>query len=313
MAAGPASRLYRVLDAIDRLNFRVVYAVLFVVVIVPLAIGWMPSRNEPREYTKGLYKTIEACAETGKPVLLINGWIMSSKGENQPQFEVIVDHMMKRGVKFVMLSLDPITETKAHEICEKYEQYYGRTYGVDWIDFGWRNVYQTGWKIWLDNIESQGLVESLKNEYGQGDLHDAARFPIMYTGGADAQRALELKDFGLVVEVHYGQTIVQLIGLVRHKYLEQGIDIKMAIATITMVTNEMLPYYDSDDLVGVLGGLKSASEYATLIGDGPSSSVHGRMGAYSAAVLFVLFVVVVGNLVALGKRIYERRLARGEA
>lgn len=313
MAERRSAFLDRFFDAVDRLNYRVVYVILFVILAVPFVVGFWQIPERPRVYAEGLYNAIEECAATGKPVFLINAWLMSSKGENQPQFEVILDHMMQRGVKFVMLSLNPVTAIYGHDLCVKYAEHYGRRYGVDWIDFGFRDIYSAGWKIWLDNMETQGLVGSFRTDYHRHDLGDFDSLPIMRVDAGAEQKELAIRDFGLILEVSYVGTIPQLIGLIRPKYLKEGVDIKMGIGTVAMILPQMLPYFDSGDLAGVLGGLKGASEYSALLKEGPSiPRVRDRMGAYAMALLFVLFAIVLGNVSTVWKWWRTRRQGHAE-
>jgi hypothetical protein len=337
---------YKVFDAIDRVNYRIVYVALAVLLAVPFLFGHWEAKPRPRAITHGLFETIEECAESGKPVFLLNSWIMDSRGENQPQFECLVDHLMRRRVKFVMLSFFPDTAIVGREICREteayYKQHYGDDYlqyGRDWLLLGYRPVYETGgWQIWVPNMKTSGIAGSFSTDY-MG--HDLTEYPIMQRPesalreeaerrakegkGEEAEenteQYLQLGDFGLVIEVHYTAQIAPwLTGLIRLDKDFEGLDgkprIEMASATVNMVVNQMLPYYDAGDLCGVLAGVQGAVEYSELLHDefgaGPSrEGVRERANSYSMGVLFVLFVIVLGNLSTIWKALRDRREARG--
>ena len=385
-----ADVLRRIVDAIDRVNYRILYVVLAVLLALPSIVGHWETKPIPRRITRGLFDAIEECANTGKPVLLLNAWIMDSRGENQPQFEVLVDHMMRRHVKFIMLSLDPGIALVGRDLCQKAEKYckakYGDDfiqYGRDWLMLGYKPVYTAGWPAWIKDIKTKGLVGTFKTDYSGRDLDT---YPIMKrpgaasgeeqppaelqpdeetesgtTGDSGAESAqpsetpegesgstatedgeaaapesggteteegkaeegkeqwLELGDFGLIVEVHFVQSIKELIGLVRLSKDFAGPDgkpkIMMGLGTVNMVVNEMLSYFDTGDLSGILAGVQGAVEYSELLqdtyGEGPSrEGVKQRANPYSMGVLFVLFLIVVGNLCTLWKKLDERRQAR---
>lgn len=332
-------------DFIDRLNFRVVYAVLAVLLATPFIFGHWEARPRPRKITQGLFDAVEECAETGQPVLLINAWRMSSRGENQPQFEVLVDHMMRRRVKFIMLSMEPDTAVVGRQLCLKTERYYNEKYGEDyiqygrdWLDLDYQLIYRGGyWIIWIPNIKADGLVKSFKTDYKKRSL---TQFPIMRRPGAPPaehpgepvdlstlsakeyeEQFLRLGDFGLFLEVHFVHTIRDLIGLVRldpdFADAEGNARIRMGSGTVNMVINELLPYFDSGALCGVLAGVQGASEYSELLrrkyGEGPSTEgVRQRANPYSLGVLCVLAMIVIGNISTLRKKIQEWGQARGE-
>jgi hypothetical protein len=337
---------HKVFDAIDRVNYRVVYIALAVLLAVPFIFGHWEVKPKPRAITRGLFNAIEECAETGKPVFLLNTWIMDSRGENQPQFECLIDHLMRLRVKFVMLSFFADTAIVGREICQKTEAFYKERYGDDylqygrdWLMIGYRPVYQTGgWQTWVPNMKTKGIVGSFDNDY-MG--HNLTEYPIMRRPESalreeaekrakegkeeqteqEAKPYLQLGDFGLVIEVHYTAQIAPVLtGLVRLDKDLTGPDgkpkIEMASATVNMVVNQMLPYYDSGDLCGILAGVQGAVEYSELLqdtyGEGPSrEDVSRRANAYSMGVLFVLFVIVLGNLSTIWKTLHERREARG--
>lgn len=365
----------RIVDRIDRLNYRVVYIVLALLLAAPFIIGHWESKPRPRGITRGLYKTIEECAESGKPVFLINAWRMSSRGENQPQFEVVVDHMMRRRVKFIMLSVEPDTAVVGRALVQKIEQFYKEEfgedyiqYGRDWLMLGFRPFWNTGgWLAWAPLMKAEGIVGSLKTDYMGKDLW---KYPIMArpaaalgeTGdaeeagdadeadgvdeadgieeagdaeeadgvgeGGDAEEApavgpadyLQLEDFGLILEIHFTGTVEQIIGLIRLDDELKGPDgkpqIEVGLGTVNMVVNQMLTFYDTGDLCGVLAGVQGAVEYSELLqdayGEGPSrKGVTQRANPYSMGVLCVLAVIILGNLCTLWKKLRERGAARG--
>jgi hypothetical protein len=67
----------------------------------------------------------------------------------------------------------------------------------------------------------------------------------------------------------------------------------------------MYPYYDSGQIVGFLGGLKGAAEYEALISS-PGSGIRG-MDAQTIAHLFIVFMVIVGNI----GYFFQRRAEKG--
>ena len=157
----------------------------------------------------------------------------------------------------------------------------------------------------------EDAVEADDTEEG-GDTEEAP--------AADPADYLQLQDFGLILEIHFTGTVEQIIGLIRSDTELAGADgkpqIEVGLGTVNMVVNQMLTFYDTGDLCGVLAGVQGAAGYSELLydqyGKGPSrEGVKQRANPYSMGVLFVLFVIVVGNLCTLWKKLRERGAAGG--
>ncbi|MBN1917807.1 MAG: hypothetical protein JW889_07860 [Verrucomicrobia bacterium] len=372
--------IHKIVDYLDRLNYRIVYISLALLLALPYIVGNWESKPRPRAITRGMFDAIEQCAEEGKPVLLLNSWIMDSRGENQPQFEAVVEHMMRRRVKFIMLSTFVDTSLVGADLCKKSEQYFKQEFGEDYIEYGrdWLmlgyRILPGGWPIWVPNMKEKGIVGTFRTDYQGVDLwkypimerpegavrgkpsgqptapqetgqsttsNDESSGAVEIPNGGSAGRApsnaetdtahvetetgtqevntddyLQLGDFGLVLEIHFTSGASQeIIGLVRLDKELEGPEgkpqIRVALGTVNMVVNQMLPFFDSGDLSGILAGVQGAAEYSELLkdkyGDGPSrAGVAARANPYSMGVLFVLFVIVLGNLCTLWRKLSDR-------
>src|SRR5438128_2121916 len=94
-------RLEQLLGRMDR---GLTYLGLFLITLAPLIGGWklpLYVTEPPRK----LQETIEALP-TDRLVLIASDWDAGTQAENRPQLVAIVRHLIRRGVKFAILSIN---------------------------------------------------------------------------------------------------------------------------------------------------------------------------------------------------------------
>ena len=106
-------------------------------------------------------------------------------------------------------------------------------------------------------------------------------------------------DIDLVVDLASGQTPTTWITLVGARYEQE-----IAAGVTAVMGVEYYPYLQSGQLVGLLGGLKGAADYETLIervGKGTT-----RMTAQSFAHALIIVFVLIGNAAYVISRLRRR-------
>jgi hypothetical protein len=87
-------------------------------------------------------------------------------------------------------------------------------------------------------------------------------------------------------------------------WIRQAVDpmgLRYAVGIVTVSVPSAMPYYNSGQIKGLLGGLKAAAEYETLLGK-PGRAV-AMMDAQSMAHLLIIGFIFLGNLgYFLGKK-----------
>ena len=298
-----------------RIDRRWVYLAVAIALAAPLVLRKaMPPAKIGTAET--YFKVAEEIpAGEGKLVLIAMDWGPGTQAENKPQTEMMIRHLMHRGVKFGVISCyylaEPYLLNLPQEVADDLNTLYegtGRTwkYGTDWVNFG----YRPGWTIMV-----QGLAKS-------GDLHeffkdDAAGTDI---GEIECMRGVKtIKDIPALAEftglVGAVQVWLQFFNRRDHRptYLHGCTSISIPEAFI---------YLDSGQLAGLQEGVAGAAYYGQQVTEKyveqglgreseKASSAAVAMTSLSVAHFVIIFFIVLGNLGLLWPRI--RRWIAGRA
>jgi hypothetical protein len=256
---------------------------LFVLLVVAVALPSFVRISIPVHVfddTMGVYRSIEgvARANTGKRyrkmVLVMCDWGPGSKGENWPQTESVIHHMLRRGVPFMIMGIDTVGPTLAEGMAERIAPRYGRRYGVDWVSFGFR---------YFGDPQLLSFVKDVPG-FVQRDIHGTpvAKLPVM-AGIHD------MSDVPLLIDVAAGPEVDRWIRLAQPTYR-----FKAAFGATAVMAPAYYPYLDSGQLSGLLVGMRGGAEYEELLG-APGQATQG-MTLQSMAHLLVAALVILGNI-----------------
>jgi hypothetical protein len=262
---------------------RYLYLLLVAAVALPTFVGFsLPIRVF--DETTGVYQAIEAMPED-KVALLMCNWGPGSKGENWPQTEGVIHHMLRKGVRFIIMGADTVGPTLGQQMAERIAPRYGRGYGEDWVSFGY--------KYWGD----AQLLSFSKDVPGftKSDIRrtPAEEVPMM-------RGVRDMSDIPLVIEVSAGPEIDRWIRLVQPTYKTT-----LAFGATAVMAPGYYPYLDSGQLAGMLVGMRGGAEYEALLME-PGQATQG-MTLQSMAHLLIAALVVLGNVGYIATRRRARR------
>jgi hypothetical protein len=269
-----------------RLDRRVIFIFIFAAVIWPLVA---PIRL-PMDVTppvRQLYETVEALP-AGSIVMLAADYSPDMMPELQPMVIAFVRHAFRRNLRIVAASLWPDSPPLVEAAVTPLLREFGKTYGVDFANLG----YMAG-----DTVTLLGMGTSIPNTFPRDYYQTAVSdIPLMH----------EVENFSsiaLVMNVSAGTP-----GTREWVQQVQGrFNVRLASGTTAVAAPPFYPYIQSGQLVGLLGGLKGAAEYETLIGV-PADGTKG-MDAQSVVHALVVFFILLGNVLFL----VDRRRARQAA
>jgi hypothetical protein len=275
----------RVFDirSIDR---RVIFTLIFIAVAWPLIQPMrLPISVSPPVET--LYDAIEAVPE-GSIVMLGGDYSPDTMPELQPMVEAFIHHAFERNLRVVIACLWPASPPLVERITTPLAEEYGKEYGVDYVNLG----YMAGGIVTL-----LGMGSSIPNTF-PSDYHGTpvGSIPLM-------QEVENFDDIAFVMEVSAGtpgtrEWVQQIQGRYR---------VSIGSGTTAVGAPNFYPYVQSGQLTGLLGGLKGAAEYETLIGH-PADATKG-MDAQSIVHALVVVFILLGNVVYLLERRRERSAA----
>lgn len=269
-------------EKIQSIDRRFIYLLVFVLLSVP-SLRPFSLPLQVSDATQAAYDAIEKLPPEST-VMLSTDWEASTQAESAPQTEAIVKHIFGRNLKLIIVGLWPQGNSATEVIVDRLASEMGKTYGVDWVNLG----YKPGGEVVLAS-----LADNIQSLYPQ----DAKGMPV---ANIEICKGLSsVKDVDLVISVSWGDpghlTWVKMVGT-PHKI--------PVIAAVTAVSIAgCAPYVQSGQIVGVVGGLGGAAEYEKLVGY--SGKATAGMGAQTVGHFLILVMVVIGNIgfIAMKKRL----------
>lgn len=258
------------LQAIDR---RYLYSALLLIVVIGLLVP-IPLPLAVGPQARGFYNAIES-ADPNKIVLVSTLWSASTQGENRPQTRVILEHVMRRRLRFALIAFgDPQSTILAQEVAEGLAKQYHYEYGKDWINLGYRaDVAGT----------LKGIVKDMRQTLKQDSIlkRPLASFEVM-------RGIRNVRDVSVIAEVSASGNYVSWLGLV-----VGSTDAAFCYAPTSVMAPELYTYIDSGQMKGMLFGIKGAAEYERLLGIKGFTTRAITPVSLSLVLLFVL--IALGN------------------
>lgn len=296
-------QLARMLQNLDR---RIVYLVLLVMLSIPFLWHYtLPIY--PDTTTRKFFNTIEEIAadpvEREKVVLVLHNWGPGTSGENEPQFNVIMRHLIRTGLDFIfvctiadpafhdtaMMTFEEAITQEARRAQAADEQPRGLVYGEDYLNFGYINAptFATFARAVVERPR-----ELYRSDYVFNRPLDEDSFPLL-------ERFQGVDDIAAVVIVSAGDESKDIAGLVKSEYP----GLRIGPATMGIVANDLYPYVKSGQLFGMINSARGAAEYRKLL-DGVTTDSGAN--AMSTGKTTLLLLLVVGNLAFVVVRWGER-------
>src|SRR5947209_843720 len=104
------------MSGLANIDRRIIYAILIAIVVGGLLLP-LPIPITVSPATRSFYDAVEH-APADKLAILSTNWSASSQGENRPQTQMIMTHLMSRHVRFAILSFDQQSTKLAQALAE---------------------------------------------------------------------------------------------------------------------------------------------------------------------------------------------------
>jgi hypothetical protein len=259
-----------------RIDRRVLYVILAVNIIGALMVRVAIEPDIP-PVVKRFYDTIEAL-QPGDMVMVSSTWSAGTLAENQPQFEVVLKHLMRKRVRFTIISFAPPARDISHRLARRIAEENGYVEGKDWAHFGYTP----------DIIIA---IKGMSDDIAQTIRQDVRRTPI---AELEVMRGIKsLKDYKLVVDVTPTDTLGNWISY-------RPPNLKILYCPTSVMAAEAYTFLDSGQILGMITGAKGAYEYERLLG------VVGLGTRFINAIQFshvlIIFFILLGNFGMLMQR-----------
>lgn len=275
----------KLLERMASIDRRIIFLLVALAVIVPLMINiGLPSR--PAKYTIQLYESIDRLPPRSQPLLIDASYSPSMMPELQPMLKAMLRHCFARKVRVMLMTLDPNGPALCEEALREVSPEYNAVYGEDYLFLG----FKPGSAAVIMAI-GENVRQAFPADYYGKALSD---FPMM----ADVRN---YADIPLVVSIA-GSAITQ--GWIIYAGTRYRANVGAGCTAVS--TADYYPFLQSGQLVGLLNGMKGASEYEWLNqqkGYTQALRVAGKgMDAVSIVHLLLMLFIVLGNIGYLAGR-----------
>ncbi len=271
-------------DWVSRLDRRWIFLTMGLLVLGPLLHPLaLPIHVTPP--VRGFVTAVDAVPK-GSTVLMSCDYDPASIPEMVPMTRTAFRHLMSRDCHVVVTCLwaggAGLVDSIITEVAREFP---GKTYGVDWVNLG----YKAGNEAVMV-VLGQGISNAFPRDYWG---HDVKSLPMMSS-------VRDYSSFPLLVNISAGYP-----GTKEWVQQVQGrFHLKMVAGVTAVSAPEYYPYLQSGQLQGLLGGMAGAAEYEVARGE-KGSATRG-MDGQSLGHLFVALCIIMGNVVARVQKKKER-------
>lgn len=258
---------------LDKLDRRWIYLAVGIAVVIPfLAPLPLPISITPE--ARSLYDAVEALPD-GSNVMVVYDYYPSTIAECEPIAVAALHHLFRKNCRIVTLSNIPLGgPSMAESVTRMMAARYGKQYGIDYVNLGYKYGYVAVLSGMGTSIESIFPTDNSGTPLSELPLMDSVK---------------NYSDIAFVFEVADNATADYWVSIVNAQY-----GVPMGCGGTAVMAPKFYAYVASGQFVGLLGGMRGAAEYEILI-DKPAVAVKG-MRAQSLVHLLIIALVLLGNI-----------------
>lgn len=259
-------------ERLTHIDRRYIYIAIALCIIIPfLTHKILPIKVSPP--VKSAYEAIDRLP-TGSVVMISIDYEAGSQPELQPMLIAILHHLFQKNLKVIMLCHWPLGFPLGQDALLTTGNKYGKKYGIDYVNLGYRPGVSS---VMLDiGKEIRTLFQS-----------DYAGTPV------DSLQLMKTvhnyNDIAILIGLEAGNTGDYWVRIANAQFGE-----KIILGCTAVSAPDGYPYLQAKQIEGLIGGLKGAAEYESLM-DYKGDAITG-MTAQSVAHLAIIFFIIVGNI-----------------
>jgi len=241
--------IWEKLDGIDR---RWIYLLMFISVLIPtIFVVKFPIELTPE--AEQLYNAVEELPDSSV-IMLTFDYYASALAETEPMSIAALRHMWRKDMKIITLSNIPLGgPTIAERVTREIAEEFGKVYGVDFVNLGYKANYVAVMHGLASSIES-----IFPTDYSGTPL---AELPLM-------QEVKNYDDMTFIYCVADNATVDYWVSIVNAQY---GIPVGAGVTAV--MAPKMYSFLEAGQMTGLLGGMKGAAEYEKMIGKPGSATI----------------------------------------
>jgi hypothetical protein len=263
-------RFWEKVAALDR---RWIYLLVAISVVFPmLVVIKFPVEISPE--ARRMYDAVEALPDSSVVILTFD-YYPSTLAETEPMSVAALHQLFRKNMRIVTMTTIPLGGPSiAERVTRSMAAQYGKVYGIDYVNLGYKANYVAVLK---------GMGSSIEAIYPADNSGTPLRdIPMM-------KNVKNYSDIKFIYVVADNGIIDNWISIVNAQY-----NIPIAGGLTAVMAPKMYSFVESGQLVGLLGGMKGAAEYELLVKH-EGNAIRG-MDAQSMVHLLIIFFVVIGNV-----------------
>jgi len=283
------------LERIMQVDRRIIYLFVAAGTILPIifVIGLPVSITPPVQMA---FDRIENQLNPGDVVLVSFDYGPSSAPENAPMADAILRHCFSKGIKVIVIAFYPLggLSEAVNELNTVVAEFPDLEYGVDYVNLGYKDGAQAAMRKMNENIHEVFPTDLRGTPTGE--------IPMM-------KNVKTYADVKLCVTLATG-----IIGEWWANLVNAQFGLPVIVGPTAVSAPKYYAYLEAKQMVGLLGGLKGASEYERLVVNKYPhlAEVYATPGLYTATKgmdvqsivhLIMIAFILFGNVVYFtGKR-----------
>ncbi len=283
-----------IIEKLASLDRRWIFLLMFLAVSIPILLE-LEFPEKPTMLAQDVFDEIEKL-EPGDKVLLAFDYDPASEGELGPMATSFILHCANKKLKMYFLSLFPVGPQMVEDGITKVilTDFPDLVYGEDYVNLGYKPGYEGVIKVIMTDLRELYTTDARGQNIDQ--------IPM-------CQDVENVQDMKLILNVSAGYPGSK--EWVQYGATAYPDKVKMVAGVTGVQAPYMYPYVPKQ-LKGLLGAIKGAAEYETLVnekyveGEPKAEYREGvrRMGPQLIAHLLMIFLILAGNvLFFLQKRI----------
>lgn len=265
-------------DRLLNIDRRFIYLFVMLAAVIPFMFPIELNVAVTPE-VKSIYDFIEA-QKPGTAILLAADYDPQTQAENGPQAESILRHMFKKNLKVIIMTLSQdgaaLTEMLSNSIAAEYNKIRGQ----DYVYLGYKPYF---------GIIILSIGQDFRISY-PADFYDTPldNIPMM-------KNIHNYDDLAAVIQIGGGNVTNAWLTNAHERY-----KIPLAIAVTAVSGPQYYATLQSGQIFGLIGGLKGAAEYETLLLDeyhrlGITARAIQGMNVQNIVHILIIVLTIIGN------------------
>lgn len=269
-----------IIERLEKIDRRIIFLLILLAVVIPLLlpIGFEIKVSGPVAL---LHETVDAL-NPGSRVLMSFDYGPATMPEVYPMNQALVRHCFAKDLKIIGMALWPEGVSLAQEAFEQAAEEYGKEYGIDYVNLG----YKAGGIVVISAV-AEDIPSTFPQDYAGRPIEE---FKVM-------EGIRNFDQIDLIVSLSAGDPGVrEWVMIAQGRY---GMKVSGGVTAVSAPA--FYPYLNAGQLKGLMGGMKGAAEYEILIKE--SGTATSGMDAQSIAHGVIIFFIIFANIFyVIGKR-----------